>query len=83
MTMDPQAITRLLIETLASNFRITKPITGKTVIIEDLALDSLTVMNLVMEIEDRLDVSVPLDRLADIRTIDDLARCLAEEAAHR
>ena len=83
MTMDPQAITRLLIETLASKFRITRPITGETMIIEDLALDSLAVMNFVMEIEDKLDVSVSLDRLADIRTINDLARCLAEQVAHR
>ncbi len=83
MNTDPQAISRLLIETLAANPRITRPVTGETVIVDDLALDSLAVMNFVMEIEDKLDVSVPLDRLADIRTIDDLANCLAELVQRR
>jgi acyl carrier protein len=83
MNTDPQAVTRLLIETLAANPKVTRPVTGETVIVDDLALDSLAVMDFVMEIEDKLDVSVPLDRLADIRTIDDLARCLAELAGRR
>jgi acyl carrier protein len=83
MDMDPQAVTRLLIETLAANSRITRPVTGETVIVDDLALDSLAVMDFVMEIEDKLDVSVPLDRLADIRTVNDLSRCLVELAGRR
>jgi acyl carrier protein len=78
MKTDSATITRLIIETLAANPKITKQITGATVIVDDLGLDSLAVMNFVMEIEDKLDVSVPLDRLADIRTIDDLSMCLAE-----
>ena len=78
MNTHPQPITRLLIETLAANPRINRPVSAETAIVDDLALDSLAVMNFVMEIEDKLDVSVPLDRLADIRTINDLARCLAE-----
>jgi acyl carrier protein len=45
---------------------------------EDLAFDSLAVMNFVMEVEDSLDVSVPLDKLADIRTINDLAACIVD-----
>ena len=83
MNTDPKAITRLLIETLTANPRITRPVSGATAIVDDLDLDSLAVMNFVMEIEDKLDVSVPLDRLADIRTVDDLARCLAELVQHR
>jgi len=83
MNADPQAITGLLIETLAANPRINRPISAHTAIVDDLALDSLAVMNFVMEIEDKLDVSIPLDRLADIRTIDDLARCLAELVEQR
>jgi acyl carrier protein len=78
MSTDLEAVTRLIIETLAANPKVTKTVTGDTVIVDDLGLDSLAVMNFVMEIEDKLDVSVPLDRLADIRTINDLARCLAE-----
>ena len=83
MNAEPQAITRLLIETLAANPRIKRPVSAETVIVDDLALNSLAVMNFVMEIEDKLDVSVPLDRLATIRTVGDLARCLSELLEHR
>ena len=79
MSDDVEAITGVIIETISANPKVTRrPVTGSTVIVDDLGLDSLAVMNFVMEIEDKLDVSVPLDRLADIRTVDDLARCLAD-----
>jgi len=42
----------------------------------DMGLDSVQIMNLVMEIEDQLDVSVPVDTLADVRTLNDLAQHL-------
>ncbi len=44
-----------------------------TDLIADLEFDSLKVMNLMEEIEDRYDISVPLNVLADVRTIKDLA----------
>ena len=78
MSMDQTTVTRLVIDTLAANPKVTHAVGGTTVIVDDLGLDSLAVMDFVMEIEDKLDVSVPLDRLTDIRTVDDLARCLTE-----
>ena len=36
-------------------------------------LDSVQIMNLVMEIEDTLDISVPVDVLADAHTLNELA----------
>jgi acyl carrier protein len=83
MKTDPQAITRLLIDVLAARSKVSQPISAATVIVDDLALDSLAVMNFVMEIEDRLDVSVPLDRLAEVRTVGDLAACLSELVQQR
>ena len=44
-----------------------------TDLISDLEFDSLKVMNLMEDIEDRYDISVPLNVLADIRTVNDLA----------
>jgi len=43
-----------------------------TDIVEDLGMDSLGVMNFVMAIEDYYDISIPLDRIAQIRTVADL-----------
>ncbi len=83
MSVELDTVTRQVIAALAANPKVKGPITGATVIVDDLGLDSLTLMNFVMEIEDELDISVPLDRLADIRTVDDLARCLAELKAVR
>ena len=38
-----------------------------------LALDSLKVMDLVVAVEDRFDISVPINALADVRTVGDFA----------
>ncbi|GBR46438.1 MULTISPECIES: acyl carrier protein [Neokomagataea] len=76
MTDSVSSISQMIIEKLLANPKVPRDITGSSKIVEDLAFDSLAVMNFVMEIEDELDVSVPLDKLADIRTIDDLATCL-------
>lgn len=76
MTDSVSSISQMIIEKLLANPKVPRDITGSSKIVEDLAFDSLAVMNFVMEIEDELDVSVPLDKLADIRTIDDLANCL-------
>jgi acyl carrier protein len=50
-----------------------KPITGATVITKDLTIDSLAVMDMVMELEDQFDVSIPLSVVAEIYTVDQLA----------
>ena len=50
-----------------------KPITGQTVIAKDLAIDSLAIMDMVMELEDRYDVSIPMNLVVEIRTVGELA----------
>jgi len=47
-------------------------ITGATDIVEDLGMDSLGVMDFVMAIEDFYDISIPLDRIAQVQTVGDL-----------
>jgi acyl carrier protein len=53
-------------------------ITDETDIVEDLGMDSLGVMNFVMAIEDFYDLSIPLDRVAQIQTVADLIRAVEE-----
>jgi acyl carrier protein len=43
-----------------------------TRIVDDLELDSLAVMNFVMAVEDRYDISIPLDAIAEVETVADL-----------
>lgn len=47
-------------------------VTADTNIMSDLDIDSVAVMDLVMELEDRFDVSIPLDVIPNIRTVGDL-----------
>jgi acyl carrier protein len=53
-------------------------IAGSTDLARELGLDSVQVMDMVMEIEDRLDVSVPVETLADARTLDQLCDGVAK-----
>lgn len=55
-----------------------KPITGQTVIAKDLTIDSLAIMDMVMELEDRFDVSIPMNVIAEIHTVDQLADTIQE-----
>jgi acyl carrier protein len=43
-----------------------------TVITKDLNIDSLAVMDMVMELEDTYDISIPLNVVAEIHTVDEL-----------
>jgi len=53
-------------------------ITDETDIVEDLGMDSLGVMNFVMAIEDFYDISIPLDRIAQIETVGDLIHAVED-----
>ena len=49
-------------------------LSGETGLVADLNLDSLKVMELLLELEERFDISIPLNIVSDVRTIGDFAR---------
>jgi acyl carrier protein len=53
-------------------------VTNDTHIGRDLAVDSLALMNIIMELEDTFDISIPLDRLASVETAGDLASLIKD-----
>lgn len=66
-------------------FAIVKPFAKQGIILNEnselvteLGLTSLQVMELIEQIEDHFDMSIPLNILPDIRTIHDLAEQLAK-----
>lgn len=59
------------------------PIDENTELTSDLHLDSLQIMNLLLSIEDQFDISIPVNVLADVSTIGDLARHIEEQVAQR
>ena len=58
-------------------------ITPQTVISKGTTVDSLTVMDMIMELEDRFDVSIPINTVAGIDTIDQLAETVVTLCARR
>ncbi len=44
-----------------------------TELVADIGLDSVQVMQLLLEMEERFDVSIPLNILPDVRTVRDFA----------
>ena len=53
-------------------------IADDTNIARDLGLDSLAIMNFIMALEDEYDISIPLDRVAQVETIGDLVKAIEE-----
>ncbi len=72
--MDHQAIVADLVLILAPFSE------GKVAVVDtdtqltgQLELDSLKIMDLMMAVEERFDISVPINALADVKTVGDLA----------
>ncbi|MDE3114213.1 MAG: acyl carrier protein [Pseudomonadota bacterium] len=71
-------IRNTIFDTLRTSLGKPVELTDQTNIVNDLGLDSVAVMDFVMEIEDRLDISVPLDRIAEVETIGDLIATVSD-----
>lgn len=63
-----------IIEGLQAILRRPATLSGSTNIVRDLQLDSLAVMDFIMSLEDKFELVIPLDRVAEVETIGDLAR---------
>ncbi|SFB34793.1 acyl carrier protein [Azotobacter beijerinckii] len=51
-------------------------------LIEELGLDSINAMDLVMELEDEFDISIPLNVLTDVHTPTQLAQAVLSMMEH-
>lgn len=73
-------IIRLLGEKIEGDLTLTP----ETNIVADTGLDSVSVMDFVFELEDEFGITVPLDRISDVKTVGQLTDAvygLIEEAA--
>lgn len=68
-------------DTVAQICKLLEPFNGNGTILSattdistDLNIDSVTVMDFVMEVEDHFDIEIPLNVLSETRTVADLAR---------
>jgi acyl carrier protein len=65
-------------EILGKHVDIDRAISPKDHIQNDLGLDSLGVMEVVADIEDRFDVQIPQETLSTISTVDDVVKALTK-----
>lgn len=68
-----EVILKLLCQRLTSLAKVDFEITSETNLITQLAIDSIKLLNLIMEIEDNFDISVPVNALTDVVTVRNLA----------
>lgn len=58
-------------------------VTRDTSIVADTGLDSVSVMDFVLELEDEFDINIPLDRIAEVKTVADLAAAVRDLGGSR
>lgn len=63
---------------LKKHVELGRPIRPNDHIQHDLGLDSLGVMEVVADIEDSFDVTIPTETLSDVATVEDVARALVK-----
>ena len=73
MMANYEDILNQLFEIIKPSVKDGRQLEEDTDLVADLGLDSLKVMTLVEEVEDRFDISIPLNILAKVRTIKDFA----------
>lgn len=71
-----EEILHLLCQRLASFTNAEVEVTPETNLITQLAIDSIKLLNLIMELEDNFDISIPLNALTDVLTVRDLANLI-------
>ncbi|GJL75435.1 MAG: hypothetical protein NMNS02_15410 [Nitrosomonas sp.] len=70
-------IMRLLCDRLSNLTSSEVSITAETNLISELSIDSIKLLNLIMEIEDTFDISIPINALADVQTVHELASLIS------
>lgn len=71
-------IIELLCDRLGSLADSEVSITAETNLISELSIDSVKLLNLIMEIEDAFDISIPINALADVQTVHELASLISK-----
>ncbi len=78
MASDNGALLGEVVQLLSKFIEEKIEISGSHHLMRDLDLDSVKVMELMMELEDHFDISIPLNSLPDVNTVSDLANEIAK-----
>jgi len=72
--MNDSEVREKLYRLLKKHSKSTGEIKPDSDILADTGLDSVSVMDIVLELEDELDIIIPVESLSDVRTIDDFEK---------
>ncbi len=78
MSENIAAIVTKLSELLLAQLPEPRQVTPETDLISDLALESVQIMEFMVEVEDHYDIAISLEALAEIRTLGQLAQLVAD-----
>src|SRR5258708_32840407 len=83
LTKNANTIEAEVIELLAHRVPADINVTAQTQIVGGLGLDSVAVLDFIMDVEGRFNISIPLDRVAEVQTIAQLKQAIGglEQAA--
>ena len=76
MTNNASNIDAQILELLARRVPAGVNLSAETQIVGGLGLDSVAILDFIMDIEDRFDISIPLDRIAEVQTLGELTRAI-------
>jgi acyl carrier protein len=76
LTDNASDIEAQIVELLAKRVPAGVRVSAQTRIVGGLGLDSVAILDFIMEIEDRFDISIPLDRIAEVQTVAELSRAI-------
>ena len=76
MTNNASDIEAQIVDLLARRVPAGVNLSAETQIVGGLGLDSVAILDFIMDIEDRFDISIPLDRIAEVQTLGELSRAI-------
>ena len=77
MTYDGRDLEAEIIDLLMARVPGGVAVSADTRIAGGLGLDSVAILDFIMELEDRFDISIPLDRIAMVQTVAELSSAVA------
>lgn len=76
MTQNGSDIEAEILHMLAGRLPAGVQASAETRIVQGLGLDSVAILDFIMDLEERFDISIPLDRIAEVQTIGELSRAI-------
>lgn len=76
MTNNATNIEAQIVELLSHRIPAGIHVSPQTQIVGGLGLDSVAILDFIMDVEDRFDISIPLDRVAEVQTIAELSSAI-------